>query len=77
MSETFYFKMADMIAVFFNVHVKVMKIKHCPIKACKKKNLSFVSGMDRHICPLGHSLASLGEPHDAKVTLTTDLSIHP
>ena len=27
----------------------------------KKKNPSFVSGMDRQICPSGHNLASLGD----------------
>ena len=44
-----------------------MKIKLRRIKACKKKNLTCVSGMDRQICPSGHSLASLGEPRDAKL----------
>ena len=64
-SETFYFKMADAIAMFFKA--SVMKINsHC-IKVCKKKNLTCMSGMDRQICPLGHSLASLGEPRDAKL----------
>ena len=34
-----------------NVDEKVMKIKHRHIKASKKKNLSFLQGMDRQICP--------------------------
>ena len=38
MSETFYFKMGDTDAVFFNVNF--MKIKRRCIKVCKKKNLS-------------------------------------
>ena len=39
------------------------------IKACKKKNPSYLQGMDRQICPSVHSLAQ-------NVTLKTDLSIH-
>ena len=35
---TFYFKMMDAIAAFFNVNV--LKIKLCHINMCKKKNLS-------------------------------------
>ena len=47
-----------------------MKIKLRRIKAYKKKNVSCLSGMDRQICPSGHSLASLGEPCDAKLLLS-------
>ena len=34
---------------------------------CSCKNLIFVSGMDRQICPEGHILASRGSPSDAKL----------
>ena len=52
-----------------------MKIKLCRIKACKKKNPLCVSGMDRQICPSGHSLASRGKPHDAKMRPLGQISI--
>ena len=48
-SKTFYFKMADAIAVFFLLfiiiiifHFKCYENQAHPIKACKKKNLSWV-----------------------------------
>ena len=64
-SETFYFKIAEAIAVFLKVNV--IKIKCHRTEACKKNNLTYVSGMDRSICPSGHSLVSRGEPRDANL----------
>ena len=58
------------VAAFFNENFMKIKLHH--IKVCKKKNLLCVY----YVCPTGHSLASLGEPGDAKVTLRTDLSIY-
>ena len=60
------FEMANAAIVVF-LYVNSMKIKLPRIKACKKKIPSCMLGMDRQICPTGHSLASLGEPRDAKL----------
>ena len=37
------------------------------INGADYKNLTWVSGMDRQICPEGHILASRGSPSDAKL----------
>ena len=64
--KTFYFEMVDNeILAFFSLNVA--KIKHYCIKVCKKKNLTCVLGMDRKICPSGHSLESHNEPCNAKL----------
>ena len=62
-SETFYFKMVEATAAFFNENV--MKIKLSRIKVCKKKNLSCMYGrIDKSVprVTVWHHSASLVMP---------------